>query len=229
MKGSVTNIKAENRELSGSSASKKLRRSGKIPGVVYGSDDNPTLIQLDHNHISLALDVESFHSSILNLDVEGAVEKVLLRDYQMHPFRRQVTHIDFQRVDEKKRIHTNVPLHFIGEEDSPAVKMAGGTISHILNDVEITCLPKDLPSFIEIDLTDLEIGNSLHISQLSFPKGVEPILHGQDDPVVVTAIKPKGGASDDEEESSADEIASTSDEVDNSNSTGSGESEAGAS
>ena len=123
----------------------------------------------------------------------------------MHPFKRQVNHIDFQRVDEKKRIHTNVPLHFIGEENSPAVKMAGGLISHILNDVEITCLPRDLPSFIEIDLSDLEIGNSLHISQLSFPDGVEPVLHEQDDPVVVTAIKPKGAAAEDEQESDLEE------------------------
>ena len=200
MQGSVTEVIAESRELHGSSASKKLRRSGKVPGIVYGSDEKPILIQLDHNQISLALDVESFHSSILELKIGNSNQKVLLRDYQMHPFKRQVNHIDFQRVDEKKRIHTNVPLHFIGEEDSPAVKMAGGLISHILNDVEISCLPKDLPRFIEIDISDLEIGDSLHISQLSFPDGVDPVLHGQDDPVVVTAIKPKGASAEDEQE-----------------------------
>ena len=200
MQGSVTEVIAESRESNGSSASKKLRRSGKVPGIVYGSDEKPILIQLDHNQISLALDVESFHSSILELKIGKLNQKVLLRDYQMHPFKRQVNHIDFQRVDEKKRIHTNVPLHFIGEEDSPAVKMAGGLISHILNDVEISCLPKDLPRFIEIDISDLEIGDSLHISQLSFPDGVDPVLHGQDDPVVVTAIKPKGASAEDEQE-----------------------------
>ncbi len=182
------------------------------------------LIQLDHNQISLALDVESFHSSILELKIGKSNEKVLLRDYQMHPFKRQVNHIDFQRVDEKKRIHTNVPLHFIGEEDSPAVKMAGGLISHILNDVEISCLPKDLPSFIEIDLSDLEIGNSLHISQLSFPDGVDPVLHGQDDPVVVTAIKPKGAAAEDEEDSGVEETDLAPDGTVG-NATGSGESD----
>ena len=203
---------------------KKLRRSGKVPGIVYGSDDKPILIQLDHNQISLALDVESFHSSILELKIGNSNEKVLLRDYQMHPFKRQVNHIDFQRVDEKKRIHTNVPLHFIGEEDSPAVKMAGGLISHILNDVEISCLPKDLPSFIEIDLSDLEIGNSLHISQLSFPDGVDPVLHGQDDPVVVTAIKPKGASAEDEQESDSEETDWLPDGTDG-NATGSGESD----
>ena len=224
MQGSITEVIAESRELIGSSASKKLRRSGKVPGIVYGSDDKPTLIQLDHNQISLALDVESFHSSILELKIGNSNEKVLLRDYQMHPFKRQVNHIDFQRVDEKKRIHTNVPLHFIGEEDSPAVKMAGGLISHILNDVEISCLPKDLPSFIEIDLSALEIGNSLHISQLNFPEGVDPVLHGQDDPVVVTAIKPKGGATEDEQESGAEETQLAPDGTDV-NTTGSGESE----
>ena len=224
MQGRVTEVIAESRELSGSSASKKLRRSGKVPGIVYGSDETPVLIQLDHNQISLALDVEAFHSSILELKIGKSKEKVLLRDYQMHPFKRQVNHIDFQRVDEKKRIHTNVPLHFIGEEDSPAVKMAGGLISHILNDVEISCLPKDLPSFIEIDLSALEIGNSLHISQLNFPDGVDPVLHGQDDPVVVTAIKPKGGATEDEQESGAEETQLAPDGTDV-NTTGSGESE----
>ena len=226
MQGSVTEVIAENRELSGSSASKKLRRSGKVPGVVYGSDEKPVLIQLDHNQISLALDVESFHSSILELSIGSSKEKVLLRDYQMHPFKRQVNHIDFQRVDEKKRLHTNVPLHFIGEENSPAVKMAGGLISHILNDVEITCLPKDLPSFIEIDISDLEIGDSLHISQLSFPDGVEPVLHGQDDPVVVSAIKPKGVVAEDEQESDIEDTDSATPDGADSNATGSGESDA---
>ena len=224
MQGSVTEVIAESRELTGSSASKKLRRSGKVPGIVYGSDDKPMLIQLDHNQISLALDVESFHSSILELKIGNSNEKVLLRDYQMHPFKRQVNHIDFQRVDEKKRIHTNVPLHFIGEEDSPAVKMAGGLISHILNDVEISCLPKDLPSFIEIDLSDLEIGNSLHISKLSFPDGVDPVLHGQDDPVVVMAIKPKGAAAEDEQDSGAEETDLAPDGTEG-NTTSSGESD----
>ena len=226
MQGSVTEVIAESRELIGSSASKKLRRSGKVPGIVYGSDEKPVLIQLDHNQISLALDVESFHSSILELSIGSSKEKVLLRDYQMHPFKRQVNHIDFQRVDERKRLHTNVPLHFIGEEDSPAVKMAGGLISHILNEVEITCLPKDLPSFIEIDLSDLEIGNSLHISQLSFPDGVEPVLHGQDDPVVVSAIKPKGVAAEDEQESDVEDTDSAAADGTDSNTTGSGESDA---
>ena len=225
MQGIVTEVIAESREFSGSSASKKLRRSGKVPGVVYGSDEIPVLIQLDHNQISLALDVESFHSSILELKIGKSKQKVLLRDYQMHPFKRQVNHIDFQRVDEKKRIHTNVPLHFIGEEHSPAVKLAGGLISHILNDVEITCLPKDLPSFIEIDLSDLELGNSLHISQLSFPDGVEPVLHGQDDPVVVTAIKPKGAAAEEDEQNSEIEQTESAPEGVDGDATGSGESE----
>ena len=224
MQGSVTEVIAESRESNGSSASKKLRRSGKVPGIVYGSDEKPILIQLDHNQISLALDVESFHSSILELKIGNSNQKVLLRDYQMHPFKRQVNHIDFQRVDEKKRIHTNVPLHFIGEEDSPAVKMAGGLISHILNDVEISCLPKDLPRFIEIDISDLEIGDSLHISQLSFPDGVDPVLHGQDDPVVVTAIKPKGASAEDEQESDLGETDLLPDGTDGSV-TGSGESD----
>ena len=138
-----------------------------------------------------AHDVESYHSSILDLEIEGKKEKVLLRDFQVHPYKQKITHIDFQRVDEKKKLHTKVPLHYIGEEDSPAVKLNGGLMSHVMTEVELTCLPKDLPGFIEVDLSTLDIGNSIHVSEINLPKGVDLVLHGQDDPVIATAVKPK--------------------------------------
>ena len=187
----VTEVYAEVRNLPGSSNSKKLRRNGKVPGVVYGAGKDVLNIELEHNSILLALDVESFHSSILSLEIEGKKEKVLLRDFQVHPYKQKITHIDFQRVDEKKKLHTKVPLHYIGEEDSPAVKLNGGLMSHVMTEVELTCLPKDLPGFIEVDLSTLDIGNSIHVSEIKLPKGVDLVLHGQDDPVIATAVKPK--------------------------------------
>ena len=187
----VTNVHAQVRNLPGSSNSKKLRRNGKVPGVVYGAGKDVLNIELEHNSIMLALDVESFHSSILDLEIDGNKEKVLLRDFQVHPYKQKITHIDFQRVDEKKKLHTKVPLHYIGEEDSPAVKLNGGLMSHVMTEVELTCLPKDLPGFIEVDLSSLDIGNSIHVREIKLPKGVDLVLHGQDDPVIATAVKPK--------------------------------------
>ena len=187
----VTNVHAQVRNLPGSSNSRKLRRNGKVPGVVYGAGKDVLNIELEHNSIMLALDVESFHSSILDLEIDGNNEKVLLRDFQVHPYKQKITHIDFQRVDEKKKLHTKVPLHYIGEEDSPAVKLNGGLMSHVMTEVELTCLPKDLPGFIEVDLSGLDIGNSIHVREINLPKGVDLVLHGQDDPVIATAVKPK--------------------------------------
>ena len=191
MSSAVTNVVGKERDLSGSNSSKKLRRSGKVPAVVYGAGKDVANIELDHNSIKLALDVESFHSSILDLEVEGKREKVLLRDFQVHPYKQIITHVDFQRVDENKKLHTKIPLHFNGEENSPAVKLSGGLMSHVMTEIEITCLPNDLPEYIEVDLSSMEIGNSVHISEITLPEGVELVFHGQDDPVIATAVKPK--------------------------------------
>ena len=208
-------VVAKARSKFGSSDSKRLRRSGRVPGIIYGSNDEPTNIELDHNDIRLALDIESFHSSILDVEIDGKTEKVLLRDFQVHPYKQQVTHIDFQRVDESKELHTNVPLHFVGEDQCPAVKLGGGIVSHIMNEVEIKCLPKDLPEFIEVDISKLDIGNSLHVSELNLPEKVSLVLHGQEDPVVVTAIKPKGVIEDEEvtEDSETSEEVSSEEET----------------
>ncbi|MEY3971574.1 MAG: hypothetical protein RLZZ80_1272 [Pseudomonadota bacterium] len=197
MKFSTTKVVATRRSTQGSSASRFLRRNGKLPGIVYGGKGEAVSIEMDHNPILLALKVESFHSSILDLEVDGKSEQVLLRDFQMHAYKPLVLHIDFQRVDANTALHTKVPLHFVGQESCPAVKLDGAVINHVLNEVEVSCLPKDLPSFIEVDLSGLTIGHSIHINDIKLPAGVTIVLHGQDNPVVATAAKVGGSAADD--------------------------------
>jgi len=174
----------------GRGAARRLRHSGKAPGIVYGAGANPTAIELDHNALIHALKGEAFHSSILTMKLDGHAHRVLLRDVQMHPFKPQVLHVDFQRVDEGKKIHMKVPLHFVNEALSPAVKLTGAIVGHIANELDVTCLPKDLPEFIVVDLSTLETGKSIHVSELTLPQGVTAITHGKD-PVVATAIIPK--------------------------------------
>lgn len=166
-------ITANSRTLQGKGASRRLRIAGKVPAVIYGGETPAQSIELDHNNLYHKLKLEAFHASILSLDVDGKKEKVLLRDTQMHPFKQQVYHVDFQRVDPKKKIHMKVPLHFINADSSPGVKSSGGNVSHVLTEVDISCLPKDLPEFIAVDLVDLAAGNTLHLSDLVLPKNVE--------------------------------------------------------
>ena len=179
--------------LQGTGASRRLRIAGQTPGIVYGGAAAPVAITLDHNALYHALKKETFHSSILDLEVDGKAEQVLLRDFQMHAFKQLVLHADFQRVDAKSKIHVKVPLHFINEETSPAVKLSAGIISHVATDLDITCLPSDLPEFIEIDLGELEVGNSVHLSDVKLPAGVTVVIHGGDDnPTIATASIPAG-------------------------------------
>ena len=181
------------RNLQGTGASRRLRIAGQTPGIVYGGAAAPVAITLDHNALYHALKKETFHSSILDLEVDGKAEQVLLRDFQMHAFKQLVLHADFQRVDAKSKIHVKVPLHFINEETSPAVKLSAGIISHVATDLDITCLPSDLPEFIEIDLGELEVGNSVHLSDVKLPAGVTVVIHGGDDnPTIATASIPAG-------------------------------------
>lgn len=177
------------RKHEGRGASRRLRRSGKAPGIVYGAGE-PTPIELDHNALVHALRSETFHASILTMKLDGSAQRVLLRDVQMHPFRHEVLHVDFQRVDEGRKIHIKVPLHYVNETVSPAVKLGGAIISHIANELDVTCLPKDLPEFIEVDLSTIEPGRSVHVSEITLPAGVTAVTHGKD-PVVATAIVPK--------------------------------------
>jgi large subunit ribosomal protein L25 len=166
-------ISATGREAAGKGASRRLRRAASIPAVLYGGNAAPQSIQLDHEKIWLASQNEWFYSSILDLDLDGKVQKVLLRDMQRHPYKQIIMHLDFQRVDENQALRAKVPLHFLNQEKSPAGKTAGVVITHDLNEVEVSCLPKDLPEFIEIDLGALAVGGIVHLSELKLPKGVE--------------------------------------------------------
>jgi large subunit ribosomal protein L25 len=166
-------IKATGRKDEGKGASRRLRRTAQIPAILYGAHQDPISIQLIHNDVLLASQHEWFYSSILNLNLDGSAQKVLLRDMQRHPYKAQIMHIDFQRVSENEAIRVTVPLHFLNQETSPAGKTGGVVIMHELNDVEISCLPKDLPEFIEVDLAELKEGDVLHLSDLKLPSGVE--------------------------------------------------------
>ena len=179
-------LNATTRTLQGSGASRRLRAAGKAPAIIYGGSAAPVMIELDHNELILALRKEAFHSSVITLKLDGAAQSVLLRDSQMHPYKPLVQHVDFMRVDAGQEIHQKVPLHFMNQEIAPGVKLSGGNVMHALNEVEISCLPKDLPTFIEVDLQNLEAGQTIHMSQIVYPKGVTPVAHGDDDPVVVS-------------------------------------------
>jgi len=186
----IHEIPAESRKDEGKGASRRLRRTDKVPAILYGSSEPPASIQLEHNTVWLASQHEWFYSAILDLKLDGKTQKVLLRDMQRHPFKAQLLHIDFQRVDENKAIRIRVPLHFLNQEKSPAGKMAGVLISHAMTDVEIACLPKDLPEYIEVDLSALALGDIVHMSDLKLPSGVEiPELRlgKEHDSAVVTA------------------------------------------
>src|SRR6186713_1285159 len=166
-------ITVEKRNDEGKGASRRLRRAGQVPAVVYGGELKPVSIQIEHKDVWLASQNEWFYSSILDLSLGGDVQKVLLRDMQRHPFKQQVLHLDFQRVNENEAIHIRVPLHFLNQEKSPAGKKSGIVITHELNDVEISCLPRDLPEYIEVDLGNIDVGDIVHLSDLKLPNGVE--------------------------------------------------------
>jgi large subunit ribosomal protein L25 len=185
-------ISARKRTLQGTGASRRLRGSGKVPGIIYGGESPAEAIELDHNSLYHQLKLEAFHASILSMDVEGQKEPVLVRDIQMHPFKLQVLHIDFQRVDRNKKMHVKVPLHFINAEVSPGVKLSSGIVSHVLTELDVSCLPKDLPEFISVDLADLAAGNTVHLSDLHLPEGVEiPALIKGDNLPVATIVIPR--------------------------------------
>ena len=178
------------RKEQGTGASRRLRIAGKVPGIVFGAGE-PATIELDHNALFFALKKEAFHSSILEMDINGTVTKVLLRDFQMHAWKPQVLHVDFQRVDETTRLHKKVPLHFTGEENSVAVKTDKCVINHVTTMIEIDCLAMQLPEFISVDLSGLVKGQSLHVSDLALPAGVKAVKHGTINPVVVSVAEPK--------------------------------------
>ena len=178
------------RTLQGTGASRRLRNANKVPGIVYGGGE-PAMIELDHNALFYALKKEAFHSSILEMELGGNTSQVLLRDYQMHAWKPIVMHIDFQRVDATTRLHKKVPIHYVNEENSPAVKTDKCLVNHVKTDVEIECLASQLPEFVTIDLGDLVKGQSLHLSELKLPAGIKAVKHGTLNPVFVSVVLPK--------------------------------------
>ncbi len=190
-------IKATQRDGQGSGASRRLRHAGRVPGIVYGADKAPQAIHIEHKALMLGLRQEAFHSSVLSLDLDGVKQSVLLKDVQAHPYKPLILHVDFQRVDATHKVHMKVPLHFLNAELCPGVKLEGGVVSHVMTEVEITCLPEHLPEFIEVDLRDLASGHSKHLSHLKLPEGVESVLlHRGEDPTVVTVLGAKAEAED---------------------------------
>ncbi|TDR76695.1 50S ribosomal protein L25/general stress protein Ctc [Paludibacterium purpuratum] len=186
---------AAKREEMGTGASRRLRHAGKLPGVVYGGETTAESVVLEHNPVYYALKEEAFHSGILTLVIDGKKEAVLLRDFQMHPYKQQVLHIDFQRVDLTAPMHVRVPLHFVNADASPAVKVQGAKITHVLNDVDVRALPNQIPHFIEVDLSAIEAGASVHLSDLKVPAGVEITqLARGDNSTVAQAVVPRGVA-----------------------------------
>jgi len=185
-------IKAIVRESKGTGASRRLRHAGKTPGVLYGGVKDATSLEIDSKELFMQFRHEAFHASILTLNLDGKKEAVILRDFQMHPVRNNIMHIDFQRINENEKIHVKVPFHFTNEETAPGVKLEGGLISHIMTEIDVACLPKDLPQYIEVDMGELSIGDSIHLSEVKVPEGVELTgLSDENDPVITAISKPK--------------------------------------
>ncbi len=176
------------RAKQGTGASRRLRITGRTPGIVYGGTAEPLQIEIDHNALWHALKKEAFHATVLDMELNGTEHKVLLRDVQMHPFKQLVLHLDFQRVDATTKLHAKVPLHFSGEENSTAVKADNCIANHIVSEIEVLCLPADLPEFIAVDLSGLKKGSSLHLADLVLPKGVTAVERGNRNPVLVSVV-----------------------------------------
>ena len=186
----------------GKGASRRLRREDKLPGIIYGGEEAPVSITLDHNKVNNSADFEAFYSHVLEINLDGKVVEVLVKDMQRHPFKPKITHIDFQRVIAGEDVHTNVPLHFVNEEKSAAVK-AGGIAEHHVTEIEVTCLPKNLPEFIEVDMAGVEMGQTLHLSDLTLPAGVSSVELAKNDEahdLAVVTVKPAPKAADAEED-----------------------------
>lgn len=180
------------RAQQGSGASRRLRAKGRVPGIVYGVGQDAQNVELDHHTLLRQLKLEAFHASILDLTMDGAKMQVLLRAYQMHPWRQQLLHVDFQRVDKNRKIHMEVPLHFLNAEVAPGVKAGGGVVQHVMNELDIQCLPDDLPQFIEVDLSNMQLNETLHVNELVLPNGVEPVPRlKHENPSVVSIHVPK--------------------------------------
>ncbi|MDD2919399.1 50S ribosomal protein L25/general stress protein Ctc [Rhodoferax sp.] len=184
---------AYERSKQGTGASRRLRIAGRTPAIVYGGATPPQVVEIDHNALWHALKKEAFHSSVLTMEIGDTSSPVLLRDVQVHPFKQLILHVDFQRVDATTKLHMKVPLHFFGDENSPAIKTEGCIANHVISEIDVLCLPADLPEFIKVDLSGLKKGASLHLAEISLPKGVSVVKHGSDkNPVVVSVVAVAG-------------------------------------
>ncbi len=193
-------VNAKKRELKGTGASRRLRRAGGVPAIVYGAGQDAVQITLDHNEIYHSLRKESFHASVLTMNIDGEKSQVILRDTQWHPYKQQVVHVDFLRIKAGEKIHIKVPLRFLHGDVAPGVKLQDGIMTHVMNEIEVVCLPRQLPDSIEVDVKDLETGDLIHASQLQLPEGVELVLRGgEEDPVVVMCVAPRVSTAADEE------------------------------
>ncbi|MFC4699698.1 50S ribosomal protein L25/general stress protein Ctc [Glaciecola siphonariae] len=202
MSDAIFNLDASVRTDLGKGASRRLRHEGKVPAILYGAGKEPVALTLEHNKVVQAQEFEAFYSHVLTLNIDGKNVEALVKDMQRHPFKPKVTHIDFQRVVAGEKLHTNVPLHFINEDKAPGIKGDGGYADHAMQELEVTCLPKDLPEYIEVDMAAVEMGQTLHISDLTLPKGVESVELGkgeEHDLAVVTIKAPKGPSKSEEE------------------------------
>ena len=185
-------INAKERKSKGTGASRRLRHEGTTPGILYGGVKDSISLEIDTKELFMQFRHEAFHASILTLNLEGKKESVILRDFQMHPVRKNIQHIDFQRINENEKISVKVPFHFINEETAPGVKIEGGLVSHIMTEIDISCIPKDLPQYIEVDLGELAMGESIHLSEVTVPEGVElTSLTDENDPAITSISKPK--------------------------------------
>lgn len=191
---------AEARDDKGTGASRRLRRAGKIPAVIYGGGKEPAMVSFNHDHIMHKLEVESFHTSILKVKHHNKTEQAILRDVQHHPFKQQILHMDFQRISAKEKIHMSVPVHFTGEDVAPGVKLEGGIVSHLITEVDVICLPSQLPEFLSADISELNKGESVHLSDIKLPEGVEltSLAHGGDDLAVAAVVALRISAADEE-------------------------------
>ncbi len=182
------------RKVQGSSASRRLRREGKVPGIVYGAGKPATMIEMSHKDIYFSLKKEAFHSAVINLNIDGNKEQALLRDYQVHAYKPKVHHVDFQRIDPTHELHTKVPLHFVNAEVSPGIKVKGGILNQLATEVEVKCLAKDLPEFIQVDLANLDIGQAIHLQDLKLPAGVKAFTHTDENIALVNIVAPSGAS-----------------------------------
>ena len=189
----IFELNAQVRNLQGSSASRRLRASGKVPGIVYGGAEKPLAIEMDHNELLLKARKEAFQSSVINLVVDGKKQPVLLRDLQAHAYKKLVLHVDFQRIDETHEVHVKVPVHYINADVSPGVKQSGGIVSHVTTELDVKCLAKNLPEFLTVDLKEMVAGHSIHAADLKLPEGVK-LAHADQNPVMATILAVRGAA-----------------------------------